>query len=123
MPTSGRHSHRPPCPTGLADHLLWHPLHRPPLGACRRQYLPPVLVEVKLPNVSGTGQGVEKHLTCRVVSGRRDLYEVGVSHVLLRSNSPPGSISSDPGASSPARRSPGELSECFHFTAHRRAEG
>ena len=45
-----------------------------------------MLVEVKLPNVSGTGQRVEKHLTCRVVSRRRDLYEVGVSHVLLRSH-------------------------------------
>src|SRR6266849_6724957 len=61
---------------------------RRPLGSCRRQYLPPVLVEVKLPNVSGTGQRVEKHLTCRVVSRRRDLYEVGVRHVLLRSNLP-----------------------------------
>lgn len=86
--TSGRRGHCPPCPAGLGGNLLLHPLHRPPLGSCRRQYLPPVLVEVKLPNVSGTGQRVEKHLTCRVVSRRRDLYEVGVSHVLLRSNLP-----------------------------------
>src|SRR6266849_8905597 len=113
--TSGRRGHCPPCPAGLGGHLLLHPLNRPPLGSCRRQYLPPVLVEVKLPNVSGTGQRVEKHLTCRVVSRCRDLYEIGVSHVLLRSHSPPGSISSDPGASSPARRSPGELSEASHF--------
>ena len=116
--TSGRRGHRPPCPAGLGGNLLWHPLHRPPLGSSRRQYLPPVLVEVKLPNVSGAGQRVEKHLTCRVVSRRRDLYEIGVSHVLLRSNSPPGSISSDPRASSPARQSPGELlGRCpFHCT-------
>ena len=86
--TSGRRGHCPPCPAGLGSHLLVHPLHRPPLGSCRRQYLPPVLVEVKLPNVSGTGQRVEKHLTCRVVSRRRDLYEVGVSHVLLRAHLP-----------------------------------
>src|SRR5712692_6064986 len=83
--TSGRRGHCLPCPAGLAGHLLFHPLILPPLGPGRRQYLPPVLVEVKLPNVSGTGQRVEKHLTCRVVSRRRDLYEVGVSHVLLRS--------------------------------------
>jgi hypothetical protein len=88
--TSGRRGHCPPCPAGLGGTLLLQPLHRPPLGSCRRQYLPPVLVEVELPNVSGTGQRVEKHLTCRVVSRRRDLYEVGVSHVLLRSNSPAG---------------------------------
>lgn len=64
------------------------------------------------------GQRVLKHLTCRVVSRRRDLYEIGVSHVLLRFNSPPGSISSDPGASSSARRSPGELLECFPISLH-----
>ena len=86
--TSGTRGHRPPCPAGLGANLLLHPLHRPPLGSSRRQYLPPVLVEVKLPNVSGTGQRVETHLTCRVVSRRRDLYEVGVSHVLLPSNLP-----------------------------------